>query len=129
MDVSGKFQVAAFLGNDTLRSDSSCLNTQFCAMLNFNVGIDKLSEANAVSLFPNPSNGRAYLKMNRELTGPVLITITDLSGKVLQSIHRENLSTSEYIPLPAAAQKFPPGMYIVSVNNQLRFWNLKMVVQ
>lgn len=69
--------------------------------------------ANTSQLFPNPGKGNTRINLNNTLTGQVEVMVTDLSGKVLQSITSQKTGKSWSYEL--ASEQLPKGVYVVTV--------------
>lgn len=71
---------------------------------------------------PNPANSSAVLRMNN--TAPVNIAVADLSGKMLWQ--KQNVKEQQ-VSIPA--EKFAPGIYMVTISNGKETKVIKLVKQ
>ncbi len=72
--------------------------------------VNHLTEQDKIIVYPNPTNGNAYIKLPSSITD-VAITITDMSGRVVQQIERSQ-------PTVEISLKEPPGIYLVKIVNK-----------
>ncbi len=88
------------------------------------VGInDRDFTIDQMNLYPNPTNGLAYLELNMKEQSEVQISILNLSGQVMsQEIDRDLSAGQHRIELTQSIEQLPQGMYLVQVmtNDQYR---------
>lgn len=72
--------------------------------------VNHLTEQDKIIVYPNPTNGNAYIKLPNSITD-VAITITDMSGRVVQQIERSQ-------PTVEISLKESPGIYLVKIVNK-----------
>lgn len=85
-------------------SDTLVFDTPLC------IGVDTPTDGDGISLYPNPSNGRATLSLNG-LNGRVGVSVVDLSGRILMSTD-VNCDNGVSLPIDGLA----PGTYFVRVS-------------
>lgn len=75
-------------------------------------------------IFPNPTkDGVFYLRLSKNKSAPVLVRVTDMSGRQVLNT-RLNAATDGYYPIRFNSKPVP-GMYIVTINNR---YSQKLVV-
>jgi hypothetical protein len=99
-----------------------CEGDTIIATVNYGlVGIGKIDLNNAISISPNPSNGRSVLKLNGT-DEPFDLVITDLLGKVVVDTRVKQLYE---IDLSNQGK----GTYILRISNQNSIATKKLLVQ
>ncbi|MFM7080196.1 MAG: T9SS type A sorting domain-containing protein [Bacteroidota bacterium] len=80
------------------------------------VRLSNAEPAEELLVFPNPTAGEINIVINEPVSGDLLVTIADLSGKTLfrKTIAAEGENFS--LQIPAAESNLLPGMYIVVVD-------------
>ena len=71
-------------------------------------------------LYPNPTNISFTLEFSSALNEPIIITITDILGRVVKQTTRipfQNKSTFTWDGLDYNGQPSPTGLYLVSISN------------
>ena len=103
-------------------NNRACEGDTVFATVNYGlVGIGKIDLNNAISISPNPSNGRSLLKLNGT-DEPFDLVITDLLGKVVvetrvKQVYEIDLSNQG------------KGTYIIRISNQNTIATKKLIVQ
>jgi hypothetical protein len=77
------------------------------------LGVEENAFANAVQLYPNPTQGTAYLKIGYGDYSSVKCILTDLNGKVLSTFGTQLTAGENLIEVPAA--ELAPGVYMINV--------------
>jgi hypothetical protein len=91
------------------------------------IGFSEASSLNAdFSVFPNPANNQIHVEAEFNKTQDVTIALLDLSGKVLQSALKKNISN---LSEDFSISDFASGIYILEVTTQQGKWHQKLVVQ
>ena len=78
------------------------------------VGIDDAASFK-MSLAPNPTEGVSTLKFNLSQSAEALVTVTDMAGRVVSTIHNGRLFQGEQM-FDIDTENLANGMYMVSVN-------------
>jgi phosphatidylserine/phosphatidylglycerophosphate/cardiolipin synthase-like enzyme len=73
-----------------------------------NTGIEDDSEADAIRLYPNPTNDKVYLSV-QDATEPIEVAISDLSGQVLST------QTIEPSSPELSLQPYENGIYLIKL--------------
>jgi len=97
----------------------ACSDTSACISIT-NVGVIENSFASKVQLFPNPTSGNFSVDLGKHYPS-VTITITDLSGKVIQS---EAHAESQLLNLNLAESA---GVYLLIVESEGRKAVIRLV--
>ncbi len=99
-------QVVAFVQDDvTQEVYQSAINTNWVA------GIDNPNQVDAL-VYPNPTNSVLNIDFDQELSEDALVTLTDLSGKVIFSETRKSDNQNK-IQLDLGS--LPDGIYVLNV--------------
>jgi hypothetical protein len=80
-----------------------------------------------VNLFPNPTNGDAQLKVNLTTPQVVVVTITDITGKVVASHNYGELNGD--LLLPVNTSGFASGIYMVEMRTGDSVSTSKLIVE
>lgn len=84
--------------------------------------VEETKAAPVFTVFPNPADNRALLVAGTDMIG-CLITITDIAGKILNTL---NLSARS-ISLPI--ENLSSGMYFISISNGNQSTTRKLIIQ
>lgn len=77
---------------------------------------DQLDEANQIQVYPNPANEIVTVDMSLVNTfEKVNVRITDVSGKVLQDVHYQNVLNEQFT---YNLNNYAPGTYFIQVNTE-----------
>ncbi|MBK8343660.1 MAG: T9SS type A sorting domain-containing protein [Bacteroidetes bacterium] len=74
--------------------------------------MDDMTETTEIALYPNPASDFIYVDFNSESTDEILLTVTDMSGRVIEDISY----TNDEDMLILDTESLAPGLYIVSIN-------------
>lgn len=90
-------------------------------------GIEKISEDNAVNIFPNPTSGNALLQILSTENTSVVIGIYDLLG---QNVHTENVNLMNgQNQIPISTNGLSNGVYLVKINSNSIQISTSLVIQ
>ncbi len=106
-------------------------NNLYIDDINFNatVGLDEVhSDFYGVSLFPNPASTSATLVYTTKNTEPINITLTDMSGRVVNS-WTPNVVTPGQQTLTIPTEQLAKGVYMVSMRSESSKFTLRLLVQ
>ncbi|MBK8369647.1 MAG: DUF4465 domain-containing protein [Bacteroidetes bacterium] len=106
------------------------LNTPaFFSMDNFvtqsTVGVEELSNATNLSLFPNPANQYAILNYESNLVTELNVTISDITGKEIQ--HQSTQTSVGNNTLNLNIEALESGVYFVSIRDGKNSKNIKLI--
>lgn len=76
------------------------------------IGLDELSEAGQIDLYPNPTNGVVRIKASDRKLQPASIVVYNNAGKKVP-VKTESVGDELEISL----HRFPPGVYFIKVND------------
>ncbi len=79
------------------------------------LGIDELENPLALGVFPNPASDVATVTFETETSSDVVLTITDLSGKVVYSNDMNSVIGVQNIEINTAS--FESGVYMVNISS------------
>lgn len=92
-------------------------------MVNFPAtGVASLSQDNGISVYPNPNNGSFTLVLDKEIIGPVLVKIFDLTGRL---VFEEYKNTND---LSIQTNCLANGNYLVLVQTNDELYRAKVVI-
>jgi hypothetical protein len=77
-----------------------------------------------VQIYPNPNNGAFYVELP-EAYDNIAVRVLDLQGRVIATQHMQDGTTRAQISL----QNATPGMYMVEVKNEEKYFRTRIVVQ
>lgn len=80
--------------------------------------------ASAVAVYPNPSEGAVTLRLAGPFTGPVVIHLLDVTGKLLRS---ETIRATAGLQHTVSLQSLPPGLYLLRVTGGQRGGRQKII--
>ena len=69
------------------------------------------NSATEFSVYPNPANDQASIRLNNSIAGDVTITVSDMTGKTIASKTYQNLSSDSVVFLNTS--EYSNGLYIV----------------
>jgi hypothetical protein len=106
------------------------LNTPaFFSMDNFvtqsTVGVEELSNATNLSLFPNPANQYVILNYESNLVTELNVTISDITGKEIQ--HQSTQTSVGNNTLNLNIEALESGVYFVSIRDGKNSKNIKLI--
>ena len=89
------------------------------------LSINELNSSYSVQVFPNPSSGKAFVKLNFDLSPGAELIMSDLSGKIVyqQSLNSSNKNRVYEIN----KTEINSGIYILSLKNNKTILNKKLV--
>ena len=79
-----------------------------------------------VSVSPNPANGFVKVKIQGALKGALDLYFVDMSGKTLKRLNYKIEGGTSFLDIPI--QEFLPGKYIITLKQNNRFAQIKLVV-
>jgi hypothetical protein len=83
--------------------------------------------ASSISLFPNPSNNEATIKLNLDKNEKVAVTIFDVQGKVVGSVIEKQLEKGEQT-ISLNTSTLSNGVYIVQFTAGGKSAKLELIV-
>ena len=88
--------------------------------------INKLSNNNMLTLFPNPASQWITIESNISGKSEITVTLNDLSGRVLYS---KIFSNTNHFQKRIDISSFPKGIYLVGLKSGKESWYKKIVVE
>lgn len=85
------------------------------------VGLSIIGFHNNFSIYPNPANSKVYIQLNDQSETPVILTITDVSGRVLES-KELNTRFSEF-----TVQQLPSALYYITITSKLQSTTIPLI--
>ncbi|MES2418450.1 MAG: S8 family serine peptidase [Bacteroidota bacterium] len=129
--VNGSVKVAyAFIAGDNL---TDLLNSGNAAQIKYaTISTSPEPETNPKGFllkqnYPNPARELTRIPFNLPEKAATLLTISDVGGKVLQTLVNEGLNAGSY-DIPVNLSKLPPGVYFYHLKAGNYHKTLKMVV-
>ena len=96
-------------------TEGSCTDTSACVTIS-TIGLDELNLSNEIEVFPNPASGAYNIVINGLPAGTSELTITDASGKIIET-KQLTLSSGENT-VPMSANQLEGGIYFVTVTTE-----------
>jgi hypothetical protein len=122
------------IGNWEYKIQSWCGNTLMGTTPSYFISIPSCRMAgeaqevvSKMELFPNPTTNRSLLNFSSEMDGAYTLTISDLSGRVLNNLQGNAVAgenTAEIL-----VNEFPKGIYFVDLNLNEESRQIKLIVQ
>ncbi|MBU3664247.1 MAG: T9SS type A sorting domain-containing protein [Bacteroidetes bacterium] len=108
-DVLGLFSVCY-----TVRDSSGNVSDEVCRKINVipNVGLGSLNIDDIMSVYPNPTSGKLYLRLVDRMDKDIKVTVMDLLGK---SILTESLNGRVLQAQELDLSEQPNGIYLLKV--------------
>ncbi len=88
------------------------------------VGIEQISEAGDVNLYPNPARNNVYVEMKKQSSGKVLFTITNMQGQIILN---ESATNIQKHTLNVAS--FAKGIYNLRVRTEEGISSYRLIVE
>ncbi len=93
-----------------------------------NIGIEENGVlAGKVTMSPNPTKNFVDITIH-ETNGELEIDLHDINGKLLQTNHFEDIS-SENRDIRLNLEKYPTGLYLISIKHQKGYYNASVIKQ
>ena len=90
-------------------------------------GVSDLEAASAITIVPNPSSGYVVVRNEGTLSGMAQITVTDLSGRVVQEVSNVELNGMN---LPLDLSNLTGGQYLLNImKDQSRISTIRLTKQ
>lgn len=107
--------------------DSGCMaNSE--EMLYQYTGIASPAWIHQISLFPNPSDGRAWIRVNAaQPAGKILCTVRDINGRIIIQTTEDLVSGMQTMALDL--QSLSPGLYFISLDGAAFHWSGTLALQ
>ena len=111
----------------TLFEGSSTGNIEFMKEMVSTMEVDEFATSNVeMQLIPNPATHAVSVSWNQELNSDAMLSIYDLSGKVVQT-HRIGNGSGSKLNINVSSLK--EGMYIVSIQSGEQVFNKKLMIR
>lgn len=107
-----KFVVSDSAGNSIFLEDINILNQP--------VGLEDITlDDYMTQVYPNPGNGDATISIGLLRQGNVTISVTDLTGKLIGSLSKENLGAGDYTfnLSEASGRNLSAGAYLIRIDS------------
>ncbi len=89
-------------------------------------GVKENGTSSAFKAYPNPASGFINLSADKPVNGRVVITLTDLSGRVVKT---KTVIAFETLQYQMDLSNLTKGIYVVGLNNGNIQWQQKIVVE
>lgn len=106
-------------------TDGSCSDTSACVTIS-TIGLNELNLSSEIEIFPNPASGEYNIVINGIPTGVSELTITDASGKIIET-KSLTLSSGENT-VPMNANKLENGIYFVTISTDNKTFTERIAV-
>jgi hypothetical protein len=94
------------------------------APIDLTLGISEIEESK-IRLFPNPAKGQVMIETSG-FDEAILITITEISGRIVESIRIKNGSSTK---IPVDISRLSQGVYMVNVYKNHQNYSQKLIVE
>lgn len=92
------------------------------------IGVETPAQPDAnIKVFPNPATDMAYASINLEQAQEVMMTITDVTGKVVAQRNYGEMTGANMLPINTA--EFAKGIYMVEIRTGNAVTTTKLIVQ
>ncbi|RYD83606.1 MAG: T9SS type A sorting domain-containing protein [Sphingobacteriales bacterium] len=107
--------------------NATCKNT-FSFNTRVFVGIEEKKAFTGINLFPNPAKGESNLEVNLLVETQVLVRLTDITGKVIETIYngKAQTGTNRY---KINVSQLNAGLYFVNISTGNTNKTIKLIVQ
>lgn len=78
------------------------------------------------SLYPNPANNQAFLRLNNATPSDVTVTVFDMTGRAIDSRTYQNLNSESIVPINTS--EYSNGMYVVKAQSSTGSTTKNLVV-
>lgn len=79
--------------------------------------------------YPNPSNGQLYVKYFLQQATELTITITDLNGRTIKELAKNELVQQGYHVQPYTTADLPAGLYLLQLHTAGKVYTEKVSIQ
>jgi hypothetical protein len=87
----------------------------------YNSILTKKKPEQAFNVYPNPANDKIFISLNNlDNNVNLTLTITDLSGKIIQSFEKNNLEKGIQL-FGLSTENIANGLYLIQVQNHTAF--------
>lgn len=116
---------------DFLMNRPTEIHNQMYNYLPFVSASPEISEAPAVSAFPNPFDDHITIRLNSACKGPVNITVLAEDGRVITSLFAEKVEGEEenitWNGIDTGGRQVNPGLYILHVSSTNQSYFIKII--
>lgn len=109
-----------------IASNATCSDT-ITFIVTLTVGVEEVQTINGVNLYPNPVSQEASIDVNLNETTEVVVSLFDLTGKMVMNIYDGEMSAGMNT-LKIDASELPSGIYFTIIASKDVKKTLKMVV-
>jgi hypothetical protein len=85
------------------------------------------STTQILNIYPNPTNGKAYINTDATMYGDMEIQIMDILGKTINTQIFKNITPNQTIPIDLKST--PKGVYIIQAQIGALKWEVKLVLE
>ncbi|RYD59001.1 MAG: T9SS type A sorting domain-containing protein [Sphingobacteriales bacterium] len=91
-------------------SDTTCTQivSSDTVILNIKLGVDDVTHANKIALFPNPTNGKCSIRLADNFSGAAAVEVFNMHGRC---VYRKNVVTKDGVLEDVDITSVPSGMY------------------
>ena len=76
---------------------------------------ETVNNSTEFSLYPNPANNQAFLRLNNATPSDVTVTVFDMTGRAIDSRTYQNLNSESIVPINTS--EYSNGMYVVKAQS------------
>ena len=123
--VRAKSHIVAYVQNHTsmyIRGGTTGID-----LGTFLTGIPTIPNNTEITIYPNPANESIYISyMNTDNKGNIVMSLTDLSGRLVYS---ENIATTSIFEKKMDVSSLAKGVYILNLKTEAAAINKKVMVE
>jgi Secretion system C-terminal sorting domain len=109
-----------------VKTDSNGLSPQTPTITVTDVNNLTTGTNNSFKSYPNPANDNFYLRFNKETISPVIISITDIIGRIY---YQKTININVAEPLEINTSNLQAGIYIIHVEGDNYMINQKLIIE
>ncbi|MBC7426041.1 MAG: T9SS type A sorting domain-containing protein [Bacteroidia bacterium] len=118
-NIMFRFEVEAGSGNPVF-IDNINISQYF-------TGVDEISTQNIISVYPNPSEGKATLSYTAELAEKDFsVELYDVTGRLIENITKEGIEAGEH-KFDISRKSLPYGIYLIKIKTSKQVISKKVI--
>lgn len=92
-------------------------------------GIENIEASVGLNLYPNPSTGKVNIDLNLSQQHSISVTVTDMLGRTVESIHSKSYQAGEATLTIGANSTYQAGIYLVNIDIDGQHIAKKVIIQ
>ncbi|MGZ3863342.1 MAG: M4 family metallopeptidase [Bacteroidia bacterium] len=130
--VAGRHNVRfrfAFLADTASAGPGNNIFIDDINIFDASIGVEDFTSESGLSVYPNPSSGSVTLGVNLEQKQNISVSVTDVLGRVVESVPAKQYAAGENKLTIAEKIKYQPGVYLVNVNMDGKIITRKIIIE